>query len=79
MTTESEADNMLTYSQAKEGIKELDRRGFENLIKLHGEEVIAAGLACGISLSDIEEAYQGEWNSDEAFVMQLLDDTGRVK
>jgi antirestriction protein len=29
--------------------------------------VFAAGLELGISVEDIEEAYQGQWHSDEAF------------
>jgi len=42
------------------------------------DEVINAYFEnCGASsLSDVEEAYQGEYNSDEDFAVQLLDDTG---
>ena len=42
------------------------------------DEVIGAYFEnCGASsLSDVEEAYQGEYNSDEDFAVQLLDDTG---
>lgn len=44
------------------------------------DEVIDAYFEnCGVSsLSDVEEAYQGEYNSDEDFAVQLLDDTGEL-
>lgn len=44
------------------------------------DEVIAAYFDnCGVSsLSDVEEAYAGEFNNDEDFAVQLLDDTGEL-
>jgi antirestriction protein len=44
------------------------------------DEVIGAYFEnCGASsLSDVEEAYQGEYNSDEDFAVQLLEDTGEL-
>jgi len=67
---------MLTYSQAKQCIKDLGRSNFEDLIKQYGEEVIQSAFACDINPSDIEEAYAGECNNDEDFTQQLLEDTG---
>lgn len=69
---------MLTYSEAKECIKELDRRGLEKLIDRLGEEVVKAGLSLGISPSDIEEAYQGEYNSDEHFAQEMAEQLGSI-
>lgn len=34
------------------------------------------GSADGVSIADIEEAYQGQWSSDEDFAEELLDSTG---
>lgn len=67
---------MLTYTQTKECIKELDRSGLEDLIKQYSEEVIEAAFACDVPVSDIAEAYQGEYSSDEDFVQELLESTG---
>ena len=41
-------------------------------------EVISAGVECGISVDSIDEAYQGEANSDEDFVQELLESTGDI-
>ena len=37
------------------------------------EDVILAGIALDIPLQDIEEAYQGEFNSDEDFAIEMAD------
>jgi len=39
-------------------------------------KIAAAGLACGIDISDIEEAYQGEYSSDEEFARQTACELG---
>jgi len=44
----------------------------------YGVEVFEAGLDCGINLADIEEAYNGEYNSDEDFVQELLESCGDI-
>ena len=41
-------------------------------------EVIEAGLYCGVSPSDIEEAYQGEYKSDEDFAQEMADQLGAI-
>ena len=64
---------MLTLTQTKECLRELDRFGFESLIEQFGEDVIEAALECDVAVSDIEEAYQGEWQNDEDFAYDLID------
>lgn len=70
---------MLTYSQAKECIKDLDRSGLEDLIERMGEGVVEAGLSCGISPGDIEESYAGQFASDKDFAMETADQLGLIK
>ena len=70
---------MLTYSQAKECIKELDRKGLEELIEQYDEDVVEAALSLGISPSTIAEAYQGKYRSDEDFAQSLAEDLGEIK
>ena len=41
-------------------------------------EVYWAAEALGIPASDVEEAYQGQFNSDEEFAQTLADDLGLV-
>ncbi len=67
---------MLKYSQAKQCIEDLGRKGFEDLLKQYSEEVIESAFNCDIEPSNIEEAYAGEHSSDEEFTQQLLEDTG---
>jgi len=69
---------MLTYTETKRCIEELDRRGLEDLIKQCGEDVIKAGLACDVEPSNIEEAYAGQYSSDEEFVQELLEQCGDI-
>lgn len=38
--------------------------------------IIKAGLSAGIDIDNIEEAYQGQWSSDEDFAMQIAEDFG---
>ncbi|KKL87963.1 hypothetical protein LCGC14_1929410, partial [marine sediment metagenome] len=42
------------------------------------EEVVAAGICLGLDLSTLEEAYNGKWSSDRAFVQDLLDGCGDI-
>jgi len=69
---------MLTYTEAKQCIKELDRSGLEDLIESLGAEVVKAGLALGIDPSNIEEAYQGEHSSDRAFAEDMAEQLGSI-
>jgi len=63
----------MTYTEVKDCIQTLGREGLEELIDQHGEEVIKAGLECGIGVEYIDKAYQGEYNDDEDFTEQLID------
>jgi len=68
----------MTYSEAKTVIEEIDRNGLEELIDQYGEEVIQAALACDVSPGDIEEAYAGQYDSDEDFTEELLESCGDI-
>jgi antirestriction protein len=68
----------MTYTEAKEAIKASDKETLREALSNHDENVIKAALACGVNLSDIDEAYQGKWKSDEDFVQNLLEDTGSI-
>lgn len=67
---------MLTYSQAKECIKDLDRSGLESLIESLGEEVVEAALTLDIPPADIEEAYQGKYESHSDFAYGMASQLG---
>lgn len=41
-------------------------------------EIIEAGLNCGLSLSNIEEGYIGQYSSDENFAREIADQLGAV-
>lgn len=41
-------------------------------------EVFAAGLELGLPLTDVEEMYQGRYDSDEDFAYQMADDLGML-
>ena len=57
----------MTYTQAKECIQELGRKGLEELIDRCSVKVIEAALECDITAENIEEAYAGKWKDDEEF------------
>lgn len=42
------------------------------------QDVIDAGLSLGIPLENIEEAYQGAYDSDEAFAQDLAESCGMI-
>jgi antirestriction protein len=69
---------MLTYSQVKQCINEFGRRQLEDYISESGEDFIEAVFNCDISLSDIDEAYSGQFSSDVDFVQDLLESTGDI-
>lgn len=70
---------MLKYTQAKECINELGGRyELEKLLDQFDEDVIEAALECGVQVADIEEAYQGNFNSDREFAMEMADQLGSI-
>ena len=68
----------MTYTEAKRAIKEVGKEELRDLIERNGQEVIEAAIACDIPTSGIEEAYQGQYDSDEDFVQELLEGTGEL-
>jgi len=48
------------------------------LLEQYELDVLVSAYKCEIDPSDIEEAYQGQWDSDESFVQDLLEDTGTI-
>lgn len=44
----------------------------------HDVDVFDAAQDCGIPFSDIDECYQGEYDSDEDFVQNLCEDCGDI-
>lgn len=69
---------MLSFNQLKNGIIELGRTGVEDLLQLLGYETISAGLACGICWENLEEAYQGCFDSEEEFAQELCESCGDI-
>ena len=69
---------MLTYTEAKECIKELGKVGAGDIIERMGADVVKAGLSLGISPNDIEEAYSGEFDSPEDFAQNMAEEIGSI-
>jgi len=44
----------------------------------YDKDVIDAAIDCDVSIDDIDEAYNGSFNSDEDFTQNLLDDLGYI-
>ena len=66
----------MTYSEAKACIKATDKDTLKDLIELYGEELVNQYHKEGYDLSSMEEAYQGEYRSDEDFARNMADDLG---
>jgi len=49
-----------------------------DLIERFGEDLVWEYLDNGYSLDSMEEAYQGEYDDDEDFTQQLLEDCGDI-
>jgi len=64
----------LTYTQAKGLIANLGRNKVDSLIKQHSIEMLVAACELSIQADSIEDSYQGFWQSDKDFVMDLLYD-----
>ena len=58
---------MPEWTEEEQGI--IDDSGIE-------EEVFTIAEELDIPVEDVEEAYNGQWNSDEEFVEELLDSCG---
>jgi antirestriction protein len=69
----------MLYSQIKRAIKESDVDTVRDILnKKNGEELLEAGIDAGINLADFDEAYQGEYSSNEDFVQELVESCGDI-
>ena len=68
----------MLYSEVKQCLKDTDKDTLKDLIDRFGADLVYKYLDDGYSLSDMEEAYQGEYTSDADFVQQLLEDCGSI-
>lgn len=83
-----EDEQVDTYSISFEVTGWGDLDGYENIQKESLEDIadlkeddldlIEAGLYCGVSLSNIEEAYQGKFGSDEDFAQDMAEQLGEI-
>jgi antirestriction protein len=65
----------MKYTQVKECIEELGRSDFDELVERFGIDIIKEFLNGGYgSITDMEEAYQGQYTSDEDFAETLCND-----
>ena len=63
------ADNDLALEDADE---------LEALLKTLDSDIILAGIACDVSLDNIEEAYAGNFRDDEDFAQDFADQLGLI-
>lgn len=70
--------DVLCKSCAEEdtGFTEEEREIIED--SWYDEEVFKAAKELGIEFDNVEDAYEGEYTSDEEFVRQLLEDIGDI-
>lgn len=70
---------MLKLSYVKELINELGGRyELEKFMELYDEDILEAARKCDVQIEDIEEAYQGKWDSDEDFTRNLVEGCGDI-
>jgi len=68
----------MELSQARTALKEIDRDTLEGLIKRFGEDLVTAYQKEGYALADMEDASQGEYDSDEEFAQEQAEMLGEV-
>ena len=68
----------MTYTEAKKCLKDTDKDTLQELIEEFGEDLVRQYQADGHGLDSMQEAYNGEWDSDEDFVQNLLEDCGTI-
>jgi len=66
----------MLYSEAKKCLKEVDKDTLLDLIDKFGEDIVLQYCNDGYGLSNMDEAYQGQYDNDEDFTQQLLENTG---
>ena len=60
----------------KEGT--IDAGEIPAFIEEHGQDKIESAINCGVNLSDIDEAYQGKFGSDEHFAREMAEQLGEL-
>lgn len=68
----------MKLSEVRNALNETDRETLVELIEGFGEELVAQYQREGFPLNDMEEAYNGQYRSDEDFAQNLADDLGAV-
>lgn len=68
----------MKLSTLKAAIKESDRETVEKVLRIYSEDVLEAAIDAAIPVSDIEEAYCGEFISDEEFAMDMAEQLGAL-
>lgn len=68
----------MTYTEAKEAIKSNSKEALRDALSEYNEEIVLAAIECGVSLEDIQEAYQGEYSSDENFAQEMAEQLGSI-
>ncbi len=64
--------------KAQEEDETPNMEGLEDIIEQMGQDVVESALKCDVEPENIEEAYQGQYSSDEDFTKQLLEDVGTI-
>ena len=69
----------MLLSQVRELLKDTDRTQLEELIERFGEDVVYKyHHEGGDGLDSMEEAYQGQYDSDVDFAQSLAEDLGEI-
>jgi antirestriction protein len=56
----------------------IDADEVPEFIEEHGKDKIESAISCGVNLSDIDEAYQGQFRSDQDFAQDMADQLGEI-
>lgn len=68
---------MIKYSDCKKSINSIGREKFEELIEIYGEEAIEGYLSRCL-IDGFEEAYSGQFSSDEEFAEEMAENLGLI-
>ena len=68
----------MKYTEVKACLKDTDRSTLESLLNHFDADLIYQYCYDGNGLDNMEEAYQGEYSSDEEFTKQLLEGCGDI-
>ncbi|KKL11788.1 hypothetical protein LCGC14_2542290 [marine sediment metagenome] len=68
----------MKLSEARTLLEVTDKDTIKELVERFGEELVIECQKQGYSVGDMEEAYQGEYASDEDFAQNLAEDLDTV-